>query len=132
MSFLTDTDICSAYLKQNALVSNRFLQYAGRIHLSIISLGELYTWTARRHASPQRLRRLLDLLNDVTVLDADAAVAHKFGEVRAHLLDIGLSTQPTDLFIAATALVHGLIVVTHNTRHYARVPGLTVVDWMIP
>ena len=133
MSFLVDTDISSAYMKQVALVMNRFLQYSGRIHLSVISLGELYTWTARRNAPPRRLRKLLKLLNDVTVLDVDHSVAHRFGEVRAHLLDIGQPTQPTDdLFIAATALVHGLTLVTHNTRHYAKVPGLTIVDWMVP
>lgn len=132
MSFLVDTDISSAYLKQVAHVMNRFLQYSGRIHLSVVSLGELYTWSARRNAPATRLRKLIKLLNDVTVLTLDHSVSRKFGEVRAHLLDTGQPTQPTDLFIAATALVHGLTLVTHNTRHYAKVPGLNVVDWMVP
>jgi predicted nucleic acid-binding protein len=36
----------------------------------------------------------------------------------------------TDLFIAATALVHGLTLVTHNTRHFQNLPGLEVADWL--
>ena len=37
--------------------------------------------------------------------------------------------EATDLFIAATALVHGLIVSTRNVRHFERVPGLVVENW---
>jgi tRNA(fMet)-specific endonuclease VapC len=36
------------------------------------------------------------------------------------------------MLIAATALLHGLTLVTHNTRDFANVPGLTVVDWLVP
>jgi tRNA(fMet)-specific endonuclease VapC len=35
-----------------------------------------------------------------------------------------------DLAIAATALAHGLTMVTHNTRHFNRVPGLVLDDWI--
>ena len=37
-----------------------------------------------------------------------------------------------DLFIASTALVHGLTLVTHNTKDFAHVPGLTLEDWLVP
>jgi hypothetical protein len=40
VSFLLDADICSAYLKGNNAVANRFIQYGGRLHLSAVSLGE--------------------------------------------------------------------------------------------
>ncbi len=132
MSFLIDTDICSAHLKNKGVVTNRFLQYTGRLHNSSITLGELYTWTLRASAGPKRQQSLLDLLNDVTVLGIDEIIAHKFGELRAALLDLGQHAPEMDLLNAATALVHGLTLVTHNTRDYANVPGLTVVDWLTP
>lgn len=132
MSFLVDTDICSAHLKNVRVVTNRFLQYTGRLHVSTITLGELYTWVLRARASPRRLQSLLGLLNDVTALGVDDAVARRFGEVQAGLLDVGLHPPSMDLMIAATALVHGLTLVTHNTRDYAHIPGLTLVDWLIP
>jgi tRNA(fMet)-specific endonuclease VapC len=45
-----------------------------------------------------------------------------------------LETQGTpiggnDLLIAATAIAHGLILVTHNTREFGRVAGLKIEDW---
>ncbi len=132
MSFLLDTDICSAYLKGDRLVGNRFLQYTGGLRVSMITLGELYTWVLRAKASPKRAQALIDLLNDVTVLDVTSDVAHKFGEMRADLLERGLPPSDLDLLNAATALVHNLTLVTHNTRDYLTVPGLHLADWLIP
>jgi hypothetical protein len=43
----------------------------------------------------------------------------------------GKPIGPYDLQIAAIARAHGLIVVTHNTREFARVPGLMLEDWQI-
>jgi tRNA(fMet)-specific endonuclease VapC len=38
---------------------------------------------------------------------------------------------PRDLLIAATALVYGMAVVTHNAREFNRIEGLRVEDWQI-
>lgn len=132
MSFLFDTDICSALFKQNRRVEARFMQYLGRLHISTATLGELFVWAKRRKASPDRLQAVLDLLNDVQVLPVDETVAQKFGEIRAALLDAGLGAPPMDMLNAAVALVHGLTMVTHNVAAYANVPGLAVVDWLVP
>jgi predicted nucleic acid-binding protein len=50
-------------------------------------------------------------------------------EIGAALRRRGETVETTDLFIAATALVHGLIVATRNVRHFNRVPGLVVENW---
>lgn len=105
MSYLIDTDTCSAQLKRKGAVTGKFLQYMGRRHVSSITVGELYTWALRAKAPPQRLRSLLDLLDDVTILDVTEEVARKFGEVRAGLLDVGRPAPDLDLLIACTALV---------------------------
>jgi predicted nucleic acid-binding protein len=132
VSFLLDTDICSAYLKGNNAVANRFIQYGGRLHVSAVSLGELYTWGLRANASPTRLRSLLNVLPLVQLLDVDADVSRKFGELDAYLLDRGLVVTDIDLLNAATAQVHDLTVVTHNVQDFVNVPGLQVVDWLNP
>ena len=132
MSFLLDTDICSAYLKRNGLVTNRFVQYGGRLNISPVTLGELFAWALRAKASPHRLQSLHDMLKEMLVLPVDDAVAGKFGEVRAWQLDRGLATPDLDLLNASVALVHGLTLATHNTRDYRNVPGLQYVDWLVP
>jgi len=132
VSFLLDTDTCSAHLKNVAIVTSRFLQYTGRLHMSVITLGELYAWALRAKAPPRRKQSLLDLLNDTKVLIVDDDVARRFGEEQAMLLDAGLRAPGLDLFIASTALVQGLTLVTHNTKECAHVPGLTLEDWLVP
>jgi predicted nucleic acid-binding protein len=57
-------------------------------------------------------------------------VAQKYGQLQAGLLDIGRPAPGMDLMIAATALVHDLTLVTHNTQDSANVPALRVVDWL--
>jgi tRNA(fMet)-specific endonuclease VapC len=72
------------------------------------------------------------LLKDVTVLDLTLDVAHTFGSLRAQQLDTGKPAPALDLLIAATAVHHGLTLVTHNVRDYANVPGLSIEDWLAP
>jgi predicted nucleic acid-binding protein len=130
MPFLLDTDICSAYLKGNHAVANRVEQYGGGLHVSAVTVGELFAWVLRAKASPARSQGLADFLKDVTFLDVDQDVARKFGEIRAAQLDAGTFTPALDLLIAVTSLVHDLILVTHNVEDYRHVPGLNVDDWM--
>src|SRR5207237_755470 len=117
---------------QSGAVSNRFLQYTGGLCISTITLGELYTWALRANAPPKRLQGLRDMLSDVVVLDVTEDVAETFGQLQAGLLDAGTRAQGRDLMGAATALVHDLSLVTHNTQDYANVHGLRLVDWMTP
>lgn len=132
MSYLVDTDTCSAHLKHRGPVMNRFLQYMGRLHVSVITVGELMTWALRANAPAQRLRAVEKMLRDVTALDLTEDVGREFGRLRAELLDAGRPTPEMDLWIAAIATLHGLTVVTHNTRDFAHIPGLTLEDWLTP
>lgn len=117
-------------MKGDRQLWQRFTQYGGRLHVSVITVGELYTWALRASASPKRLTALLDLLKDVTLHDVTADVGRKFGELRAGLLDAGQGTPDIDLLIGATALVHGFTLVTHNVQDFLHLPGLRVEDWL--
>ena len=129
MSFLLDTDTCSAHLRQKSPVTSRFLQYSGQLNVSVITVGELYTWALRAKAPPQRMQSLLEMLNDVTILDVTGVVAAEFGRMRAELMDAGRPAPDMDLLIAATAVAHDLTVVTHNTADFVGIPGVRIVDW---
>ena len=132
MRHLIDTMICSAYLKGVSSVFSKFVQHGGGLAVSTITVGELFVWAHRSHAATDRLRSLQEFLQDITVLDVTVDVATRFGEVRSTLLDSGRPVPQLDLFIAVTALVHDLILVTHNVKDFAPVPGLTVIDWLEP
>ncbi len=130
VSFILDTDICSAYLKGNHQVGNRMEQYGGGLHVSAITAAELFTWVLRRKAAPARLQGLLDLLKNVALLDVNYDVSRTFGEIRACQLDRGTVTPEIDLLIAATAIHYGLTLVTHNVSDFVNVPGLQICDWL--
>jgi len=132
MSYLVDTDIISAHLRGTGIVTNRFLQYTGRLHLSVVTLTELKVWVLRKQTA-LRFRQGLDLLlRDFVLLPIDEQAANRAGELGAELHDHGTTLATPDLLIAATAMVHNLAVVTNNVQHFTRVPGLTVVDWLQP
>jgi tRNA(fMet)-specific endonuclease VapC len=95
-----------------------------------VSVGELYTWAFRANAPRRRLAALEELLSDMVVLTQDEAVAERFGRLRAALLDAGRPAPSMDLWIAATAVEHGLTLITHNTADFGAIPGLTMTDWL--
>jgi predicted nucleic acid-binding protein len=65
------------------------------------------------------------VLESITALPYDVAIARAFGQIRAALEGTGTPPPDADLQIAATAIYHNLQLVTGNLRHFNRVPGLT-------
>jgi tRNA(fMet)-specific endonuclease VapC len=76
-------------------------------------------------------RRTIDLLLiELPVLPWTLEAADRYGEVAAHLQQTGKPIGEMATQIAAHALALGLRLVTHNARHFKRVPGLKLEDWM--
>lgn len=98
--------------------------------LSSIVVFELQFGVARSERKQENvamLSRFLTRLNGVVDFDAeDAAVA---GSVRAALAAAATPIGPYDLLIGAQALRRGAMLVTANTREFARIQGLKVEDW---
>ncbi len=132
MSFLLDTNICSAHMKRPAGLMHRFIQHSGRLFIPTIVLAELYAG-AYMLPNPARILTLIaDLLADVSVLPFNEACAEEFGKLRGMMQQQGFAANPIDLQIAAVALVHNLTLVTNNTKDFQNIPGVTLVDWLTP
>ena len=76
----------------------------------------------------QNIERLLTL--PLVILPFDTAAARIYAQLRADLERRGTPLADADLRIAAIALAHGFTVVTGNIRHFGRVPGLPVENWL--
>ena len=101
-----------------------------RVGLSAISLAELeYGLHAGGRYEEKRpaLQRVL-LPFEHFAFDPVACV-HHYGRIRAALEKTGKTIGPLDLLIAAHALALGATLITHNTREFRRVPGLSVENW---
>ena len=97
------------------------------ITISAIVAHELFygAFRSRRAAHNVTLVEALQF----TVLQFDNEDARRAGEIRAFLASRGTPIGPYDVLIAGQAVARQLILVTHNTGEFGRVPGLQVEDW---
>ena len=85
---------------------------------------------AQRSSNPSGEHSKLDLfLSPFNSLPFDDQCARRCAELRADLEVNGKVIGPHDLQIAAIALQHRLTLVTHNSREFSRIAGLTIDDW---
>lgn len=100
--------------------------------LSMITASELLYGVHRAVEPRIRMKRsafVEALLERFPLLPVDLATARTHAQVWAELAGAGKMVGPNDLWIAATALAHGLTMVTANVREFERVPGLVVEVW---
>ncbi len=130
MPYLFDTDAISEVLRSRPLPGYvEWLETVPRDQqfTSAVVVGELYKGAFRSSARDRHLENIDErVLPAVTVLPYDTGVARVFGQIRARLEQTGQILPDADLQIAATALYHGLQLVTGNLRHFERVPELEI------
>lgn len=131
MSFLLDTNICSAHLKQPRRFFSRFMQYFGNLNVSRLTLAELYAWALGARDPNARFRQIEKLTEFMEVVEFDDNCARRFGKLRVDLKNAGVTISSLDLLLASTALASALTIVTHNTRDFERIPDLRVEDWLV-
>ncbi len=99
--------------------------------VSVVTLAELHAGVLAATDTDTRATRLatLNLLADMHVLPIDDRAALAWARLRVHLADAGRRVNVNDLWIAATAVSHGLPVVTQDTDFdpLADIVGLTIV-----
>ena len=126
---LLDTDTCIGILKGVPKVVSAWRACNERCALSLMSVGELAYGAAKARnpeAERSRVERLVGILDEGSITQA---VMMRFGLLKAELEAAGMPLADADLLIAATALEHGMALVTGNTKHFARIPGLQLENW---
>lgn len=99
---------------------------ADGVAVSILSVGELYEGVFGSSEPTESARIVEQFLRGVLSLGVDEATARRFGAERARLRARGLLIGDVDLLIGATALTHGLTLLSNNRRHFERIEGLVL------
>ncbi len=99
----------------------------GDLCISVIVSHELFYGAFKSQRSARNVALVESL--QFEVLDFDKEDARQAGEIRAALALKGTPIGPYDVLIAGQAMARNLILVTHNTDEFGRVPGLQVEDW---
>src|SRR5687767_9547412 len=130
MKYILDTDSVSFALRgQGGVGAQLRALKPSQLCLSAITLAEL-RYGADRKGS-RKLHQLIDgFVAGVEVAPFDEAAAATFGQLASLLAERGTPIGEFDVLIAAHAVSLRLTLVTRNTRHFSRVPGLTIEDWL--
>ena len=132
MTHLLDTSTCLGHLRTpgSVPVRNRLAAMRrGDVALCSVVKAELLYGAYRSNDLAKNLAQLSGFFARFTSLPFDDAAAQAYGEIRAALARSGKPIGPNDLMIAAIAVANGLVLVTHNTSEFSRVPNLRIEDW---
>ena len=133
MKYLLDTNVLSEVIRKDPnqpLLQKLNDTPASDVVTAAICVAELRHGTARlAHGARLWERIAREILSRVDVLSLGEAEAVRAGDLLASLEAHGKPIGIEDVWIAATALEHGLTVVTRNLKHFQRVPGLKSESW---
>ena len=131
MRYLLDTNTCIRFLSRRspALIRRLAAVPFPDVVLCDVVKAELYYGAERSRKIERNLATLCEFFSHFESLPFDGTAARDYGRIRAELEAQGTPIGPNDLLIAAIARPNGLTLVTHNTREFSRVTGLSIEDW---
>ena len=127
--FMLDTDMCSYLIRGGgARLQSQVRRHAGSLCVSAMTAAELRYGALKKGSLriEESVSFLLDLLPAVPWGEVSA---ERYAEIRVTLESAGTPIGHMDMLIAASALAEGCVLVSHNTAHFSRVPGLVIEDW---
>ena len=133
--YCLDTDVLSATMRPAPPL--HLIRRLARIPrdeqcTTAVSVAEL-AFGAAKSGSAELATEVRELVRSGgRILPFDRRAAEVVGPLRAELERQGRRLEPLDLQIAAIALARDLTLITGNTRHFERVPGLRVENWLAP
>lgn len=134
-SALLDTDILTEIFKgRNAAVATNavaYLKHHGQFAISAMTRFEVVRGLRQKQST--KLLAVFDLMcARMLVLPITDDVLDQAADLWVMARNGGHPQRDADLIIAATAIVHGRVLVTGNTTHFQWMAGLSLANWRAP
>lgn len=134
-TYMLDTNICSFIMREHPEAVIQHLEQVvlrnHRIVVSAITYAEMRFGAIGKKASPRHTHLVETFCARLdAVLAWDRAAVDATTAIKAALAGAGTPIGPNDTAIAGHAIAAGAILVTNNVREFARVPGLSLEDWV--
>lgn len=126
-NFLLDTSVVIELFRRDTAIEKRINQ-ADEIYVSSITLGELYFGARKSEQVAQGVIYVDQFAARTLLLDCDLGTAREFGIIKNQLRAKGRPIPDNDIWIAATALQHDLVLATRDS-HFKEVDGLNYEAW---
>ncbi len=128
--YVLDTDTCIYWLKGDKNIEVKVLE-AGldNISITVITECELFYGAFKSSKVEKNLKVIADLSKKIKIVQTMDGVSRIYGKIKADLERRGQILDDADLLIACITLVRGSTLVTNNTDHFKRVPGLAIENW---
>jgi len=128
-SVVIDTDVLSYLFKQDSRGESYQAHLEGKFGvISFMTLAELGVWANLRKWGPHRRAQLAAFLAPYAVINSSRELAHTWAAIRSQVMQTGHHIDTADCWIAATALLHGIPLLTHNHDHFEYINGLTTIS----
>lgn len=126
--YLLDTNVIVEMLRGNQLIRNK-IQSVGLDNCAIseITIAELY-FGAHKGGNPKNFKDipfvegLFQMVRSYPAFDC-------YGKTMSYLKKNGISIDYFDVLIGATAIHNKMTLITHNLKHFQRIPDLKIEDW---
>lgn len=126
---LTDTNVAIAAFEEETLTLEKLRGIPSeRIFVPVIVLGELHYGARKSARTGENLRRLEAFIESSNVLPCDVATARVYGTTRDALRRKGRPIPENDIWIAAIALQHDLVLASRDS-HFEHVERLRLERW---
>ena len=128
--FLLDTNICIFAMRGEHAVVECLRKYGQRkCYVSDITVMELRYGAYRSDRAEANLAIVNTFLERMRIVPYAVAI-DIFCREKVRLQQIGMPLEDYDLLIGAAAIAKGLTLVTHNVKHFERIEGLVIEDWV--
>jgi tRNA(fMet)-specific endonuclease VapC len=124
---LLDANIVIALIGKEAPIAER-LKAAGDVLVPSIVMGELYFGACKSSRVAENLARLDRFAAENVIVGVDNQTARRFGEIKDRLRRKGRPVPENDIWIAAIAVQHDLILISRD-RHFSVFDGLRLEVW---
>ena len=130
--YLLDTNICIYTINSRPaeVIAEVRKRSADEICISSVTIAELAYGIQKSRRQEASYQALLEFLAPFEIIDFASQDAMEFGRIRAFLEEKGSMIGAYDLQIAAQALARKLVLVTNNTREFARISELKLENWV--
>lgn len=126
---IVDTDVVSFTFKRDTRHDLYRPHLDGKLlYLSFMTVGELDLWANARSWGKRKRGELAAFLQPYTVIESDRELCRNWAKVKNQVQRDGYHLDTADAWIAATALLYDVPLVTHNRSHFIHVSGLSIIS----